>query len=86
MRTLAIILGVIALLFGLTVGGCAFVFLADSFMTGIEGPGADIAIMATGFLLLASAFVALAIWLLRPTKSRRSSRDSNRVDTDAAAP
>ena len=82
MRAIAIILGLIVLLFGLAVGGCAVVFLADSAMAGIEGPGADIAIMATVCLLFAAGLIAFAMWLFRRPEARRRREDPKRVDSD----
>jgi len=86
MRAIAIILGLIVLLFGLAVGGCAVVFLADSVMAGIEGPGADIAIMSTVCLLVAVGLMAFAMWLFRRPEARRRSEDPRRVDSDTTTP
>ena len=83
MKAIAIILGLIVLLFGLAVGGCAVVFLADSVMTGWQGPGAGIAILAAGFLLVAAGVIALAVWILRRTSRRRAGRDGGRHDVSA---
>jgi len=89
MRAIAIILGLILLLFGLAVGGCAVVFLADSVMAGIEGPGADIAIiaiMATVCLLIAAGLIAFAMWLLRRPEARQRGEDPKRGDSDTPTP
>ena len=82
MRALAIILGVIALLFGLAVGGCAVVIVADSINTGIEGPGAAIAVMALVCLAVAAGLIAFAMWLFRWPKPLQRGEDSQGLDSD----
>lgn len=73
MRGLLILAATIAGLFAVGVGGCAFVFLVDTAMTGIVDFGAAVFTLASGFFLLALILGALSRWLFR--KASRMSQE-----------
>ena len=76
MRGLAYVLGAILALLGIAVGGCALVFLGDSIVTGIEGFGFGVFVLASAFFLIATGLLSLAWWIFR-----RASREPVEPDS-----
>ncbi|MEN9665518.1 MAG: hypothetical protein RLZZ326_1881 [Planctomycetota bacterium] len=75
MKTLACILATVLVLFGLFAGGCALMLFAENIATGIQGLGFSLFIMGWVSLGLATALIAIAIWIVRivtrePTESK----------------